>query len=179
MSRVYKSIYSEEEVSWLRENSHLPTFLYHSGFVERFNREISLSSIRWKRRHLGLNPGRCLGSRSHRAIGDERIDFGRLSRKIGDVGPKRAQWRLVHIINWEALHGPLPPDTVLKCLGDPLDVHPSNWEPVHRYVLAYLAGFGQGRTDAAITYYNAPKELKPTHMAVAKLRASMRARRRA
>lgn len=44
-------------------------------------------------------------------IGHERIDAkdGYLIRKIREDGPASRKWRAVHILVWEAAHGPLPP----------------------------------------------------------------------
>ena len=64
---------------------------------------------------------------------------------------------------WEKKHGPLPKGFVLKCKGDKSNSDPSNWELVSRAVLARL---NQSRDR----YDIAPAELKPTIMAIAKLR---------
>ncbi len=45
----------------------------------------------------------------YQPIGTERISKdGYLERKINDGMPFRKRWRAVHILNWEAVHGPLP-----------------------------------------------------------------------
>lgn len=44
-----------------------------------------------------------------RPIGSERIDRdGILWRKVSDTRDKRADWKAVHVLVWEAEHGPLP-----------------------------------------------------------------------
>jgi hypothetical protein len=74
---------------------------------------------------------------------------------------------------WEKKNGPVPYGFVLKCKGDRLDTDPSNWELIPRAILPRLSGrFGRG-------YEDAPKELKPTIMAVAKLEHQLREKRRA
>lgn len=46
----------------------------------------------------------------YRPIGTERItDDGYRHRKISDTGPMHKRWRGVHLLNWEAVNGPLPP----------------------------------------------------------------------
>lgn len=45
----------------------------------------------------------------YRPIGAERISKdGYLERKISDGFPLQKRWRAVHILNWEAVNGPLP-----------------------------------------------------------------------
>lgn len=44
-------------------------------------------------------------------IGSERVADGYLYRKVSDCHPpgmSRFDWKMVHIINWEAVHGPVP-----------------------------------------------------------------------
>lgn len=74
---------------------------------------------------------------------------------------------LKHRWLWEQQNGPLPKDHVLKCLdGDKTNTDPSNWEAVPRGVLARLNG---GPHKKRLSYDEAPAELKPTVLAVAKL----------
>lgn len=74
---------------------------------------------------------------------------------------------------WEQVNGPIPPDHVLKCLdGNKTNCDPSNWELIPRGVLPLLsARFGMHFDDAE-------PELKPTIMALAKLKHAVRTRRR-
>lgn len=45
----------------------------------------------------------------YRHVGTERISKdGYIERKINDDLPLQKRWRAVHIINWEAVNGPLP-----------------------------------------------------------------------
>ena len=61
----------------------------------------------------------------------------------------------------------------LKCKGDRLNTDSSNWELVPRALLPRLDGrFGRG-------YEDAPVDLKPTIMAVAKLEHRLREKNRA
>lgn len=115
------------------------------------------------------------GSRSGRAeqrykpIGTERISKdGYRERKVHDGLPMQSRWQLVQRLEWEAVNGPIPEDHALKCLdGNRLNCDPSNWEPVHRGVLARLNG---GRFRKTLPYDEAAPELKPLVMASAKLK---------
>lgn len=101
----------------------------------------------------------------YKPIGTERFSKnGYLERKIHDGMPLQSRWRSVHLIEWEAINGPMPKGMALKCLdGDRLNTAPSNWELIPRALLPRLNGrFGRG-------YDEAPAELKPTILAVAKL----------
>lgn len=79
-----------------------------------------------------------------------------------------------HRYLWEQVNGPIPEGHVLKCLdGNKVNCDPSNWELIPREVLPLLsARFGMG-------FDRAHPEVKPTIMAVAKLKhAAKRARQR-
>lgn len=121
------------------------------------------------------------GSRNGRAedlyqpIGTERISRdGYRERKIHDGLPLQSRWRAVHLIEWEALNGPLPKGHALKCLdGDRANTDPSNWTCVPRAMLPRLNGInGRG-------YDQAPAEVKPTLMAITRLEHAAREKRKA
>lgn len=48
-----------------------------------------------------------------RPIGSERMDRGYLIRKVTDTGQPKKDWKRVDVINWEAIHGPIPEGMVL------------------------------------------------------------------
>ncbi|TYC93016.1 HNH endonuclease [Novosphingobium sp. BW1] len=131
-------------------------------------------------RRTQFKKGQMSGTAQHnyKPIGYERItEDGYVERKISDTGAARQRWRAVHLLNWEATHGPLPEGHALKCLdGNKQNTEPGNWELVHRGVLARLNG---GRFRKTLPYDQAPAELKPTVMAVAKLKHAVSERRRA
>lgn len=131
-------------------------------------------------RRTQFKKGQMSGTAQHnyKPIGYERItEDGYVERKISDTGTARQRWRAVHLLNWEAIHGALPEGHALKCLdGNKQNTEPGNWELVHRGVLARLNG---GRFRKTIPYDAAPAELKPTVMAVAKLKHAASERRKA
>lgn len=70
---------------------------------------------------------------------------------------------------WEKQNGPVPEGHVLKCLdGDKTNTDPLNWAAVPRALLPRLSG------RWTVGYDQAPAELKPTILAVAKLEHAAR-----
>lgn len=108
----------------------------------------------------------------YKPIGTECIRGGYLVRKIHDGMPMQSRWRAVHLLNWEAQHGPIPEGMALKCKGDRADPSPANWEMVPRAVLPRLNNRWGRNYDAAA------EELKPTIMAVARLEQKISERRK-
>lgn len=70
---------------------------------------------------------------------------------------------------WEQANGPVPDGHALKCLdGNRQNIDPTNWIAVPRALLPRLNGrFGRD-------YDNAPAEIKPTLLAIAKLEHAAR-----
>jgi hypothetical protein len=116
------------------------------------------------------------GTRSGRAkenykpIGTERLSkSGYRERKIHDGMPLQSRWRAVHLIEWEAENGPVPDGHCLKCLdGDKTNCTPENWVLIPRSMLPRLSG------RWSVPYDEAPDELKPTLLTVAKLEDTAR-----
>lgn len=107
-----------------------------------------------------------------RYLGHERVSKdGYVEVSIAETNPHTGYSRryvLKHRHEWEKINGPVPEDHALKCLdGNRLNCDPSNWEPVHRGVLARLNG---GRFRKTLPYDEAAPELKPLVMASAKLK---------
>ena len=73
-------------------------------------------------------------SNTWRPIGAERTTKdGILFRKVSDTGVKRADWRAVHVMSWEAVNGPVPGGHFLVCKDGNRDNRDAeNWEPVTR-----------------------------------------------
>jgi hypothetical protein len=199
--------FSDEEIAWLREQRTLQIGEYHDAFCRQFDRvdvtRSALHSMRkrmgWKTgrtgrflvgaepwskgRKLGNNPGSARtqfkkGQRPHtaRGAGHESIDaFGYVWLIVDRKNPYTgAATRRVqkHKWLWEKLNGPVPKGCALKCLdGNKANTSPANWEAVPRGLLPRLNG-KSGRD-----YDNAPVEVKPTIMAVAKLEHQLREKR--
>ena len=103
----------------------------------------------------------------YKPVGTERLNKdGYRERKIHDGMPLQSRWRLLHLVEWEAINGPIPSGMTLKCVGDRLNTDPSNWQLVPRAILPRLNG---GRAKKHIAYDAAPDELKPAILAVARL----------
>lgn len=102
--------------------------------------------------------------------GHERVSKdGYVEISVEETNPHTGYHRryvLKHRWLWEQANGPVPDGMALKCLGDKLNTAPSNWELVPRALLPRLNG---GRHKRRIAYDEAPTELKPTIMAIAKL----------
>lgn len=114
-------------------------------------------------------------------LGHERVSKdGYVEISIDETNPHTGYARryvLKHRWLWEGANGPVPDGYALKCLdGNKLNTDPSNWEPVHRGVLARLNG---GRFRRTIPYDEAPPELRPLVMASAKLKHKISERTRA
>lgn len=89
---------------------------------------------------------------------------GYVYRKINNDLPFHKRWYALHIMLWEELNGPVPDNHCLKSLdGDRTNTDPSNWTCINKAMLPRLAG------KWATPYDDAPAELKPTILAVAKL----------
>lgn len=72
-------------------------------------------------------------------IGSERMDRGYLIRKVTDTGNPKKDWKRVEVIDWEAVHGPIPEGMMLM-VKDPalprtlenmgLFTHAQHWKRV-------------------------------------------------
>lgn len=107
-------------------------------------------------------------ARNWKPVGTERINYdGYLERKIHEGMPLQSRWRMVHLLRWEELHGPLPAGHCLKCLdGDRLNTDPANWKCIPRSLLPRLNG---GTRKRHLAYDDAEPAVKPTVLAIAQL----------
>lgn len=111
----------------------------------------------------------------YKPIGTERTTpDGYRERKIHDGMPLHSRWRAVHLIEWEAINGPMPEGMCLKCIdGNKDNTDPSNWQLIPRAMLPRLNGrFGRG-------YDEAPAELKQLILKTAELEHVAREARKA
>lgn len=124
-----------------------------------------------------FKPGKRTGraKQNYKPIGAERITpSGYVERKINDDLPFQARWRAVHLIRWEAAHGPVPDDHCLKCLdADKANTDPANWRLIPRALLPRLNG------RWTLGYDEAEPELKATLLALAEVEHAARRRRKA
>lgn len=200
--------YSDAEIAWLHDNCKLPIGECFPAFRAKFGREdVTAEQLRALRKREGLKTGRSgrfeKGSvpwskgrklpynansartqfkkgqipHTHRGAGHESVgEDGYIWIIVDAPNPwTGASTRRIHKHRWlwEQANGTVPKGYALKCLdGDRHNTDPSNWEPVPRALLPRLNGkFGRG-------YDNAPAELKPTIMTLAKLEHAVRERSR-
>ena len=90
-------------------------------------------------RETQFKPGQRRGkaARNYKPIGTERLSKdGYREVKIHDRLPLQSRWRAVHLVLWEAVHGPIPKAHALVFLnGDKTDVRLENLELVTRRAL--------------------------------------------
>lgn len=114
-------------------------------------------------------------------IGSTRVSCGYSFTKVADVRGVSwtLNWKLTHVLNWEASNGPVPAGFVLKSRdGNALNVDPANWQLIPRGVLSMING-GRGSV-AGLSIHDAPPEIRPTIIAVATLKhAAGKVKRRA
>ena len=91
--------------------------------------------------HIGgietrFKPGNRTGKArdAYQPIGTERSSKdGYLQRKINDDLPLQARWRAVHLLMWEEVHGPIPPNhAVIFKDGDKQNIALDNLECISR-----------------------------------------------
>jgi hypothetical protein len=137
------------------------------------------------KRPEGWSPGRmgqtqykkAQAPRNWRPIGSVRVIKGYQFTKIADERMVSwvHNWRQTHIVNWEAVNGPIPEGFALKSLdGNRMNTDASNWESVPRAILPRLSGGRNGR----VGYDAAPVEIRPTIMLSAKLAHAVKKRNR-
>jgi hypothetical protein len=107
-----------------------------------------------------------------RWLGHERVSKdGYVEISVDVPNPHTGYHRryvLKHRWLWEQANGPVPEGHALKCLdGNKQNTDPSNWEPVPRAILPRLAG--GNRHQRKLAYDDAPPEVRPAIMAIAKL----------
>ena len=200
-------VYTKAEIAFLRRRQKLPRRQLYAEFGEAFHRpdfsfEKFISLIKrlglrngrdgcFRKGHVPWTKGKKLPFNANRAktqwkkgqqphntkfTGHERVaSIGYVMVSVNETNPHTGYERryvLKHRHLWEQKHGPIPDGMALKCKGDKLNPDPSNWELVPRAMLPRLNGkSGRG-------YHQAPDDLKPTIMAVAKLEHRVRQKQR-
>jgi hypothetical protein len=148
---------------------------------------------RFAKGHVPVNKGKAMpfhpnsaatrfkaGQRPHNTkyLGHERISKDGYVEISVNERNKHTGFERRHVLKhrwlWEQQYGPVPDGFALKSLdGNKQNTDPSNWVLIPRAILPRLNGGRHGRT----TYDNAPAELKPTILAVAKLAHAAKSRR--
>lgn len=199
--------WSPDQLSWIEANKALPRREAHAKFCEAFKTSVSFGAYsglckrkEWKTGRDGrLQPGGVSWNKGKKMpynanaaktqfkkgqlphntkfLGHERISKdGYTEISVKEKNPHTGYERryvLKHRWLWEQKNGKVPKDHVLKCLdGDKQNTDPSNWEAVPLAVNALL-----NSRWSNLRYGEAPEELKPTIMAVAKLKHKARSKR--
>jgi hypothetical protein len=104
-------------------------------------------------------------------LGHERVSKdGYVEVSIDQENPHTGYERryvLKHLHLWEKVNGQVPAGHCLKCLdGNRQNAAPENWVAIPRGVLPRLNG---GRATRVMAYDEAPDELKPALMTIARL----------
>ena len=148
VNETFGTFYTTEQIKAYRARHHL-----NSGLTGRFEKGSiphnkgkktgsypGMVPTQFKKGHAPLN---------HRPVGSERVNvYGYLERKVAE--PNR--WKLVHVINWEAEHGPVPEGcAVLFKNGDKSNCEASNLLLVRRAELARMNQRGLISTSAECT----------------------------
>lgn len=126
------------------------------------------AATRFKKGHSPLNT---------KFAGHERIrkEDGYVEISINETNPHTGferRYILKHKYLWEKKNGPIPKGMCLKCIdGNRQNSDPANWELIKRGVLPYLSGRWDG-----LVFDKAKPEIKPSIMALAKLRHARKAR---
>ena len=118
-------------------------------------------------------------ARNLNPIGTERVGKdGYTEIKVAKENPYTGAWGHYvhkHRHQGEQVNGPLPKGMALKCLdGDRLNCDPANWVAVPRALLPRLAGGRLGR----VPYDDAPAEIRPALLAIARLEHAAREKRK-
>lgn len=102
--------------------------------------------------------------RLYQPIGTERWAYGYLQRKVNDDLPLQRRWRAVHVMVWEASHGPVPKGHVIAFRnGDRRDIRLDNLQCISRRELM-----------ARNTVHNLPKPLAETVQLLGALKRQIR-----
>lgn len=167
--------YTEDELDFVKTNCRMQRPEMHAEFIRRFERrDISLRDINnlckrkgWRTGRKGPNE-RCMFGANRRGEYLSKDGYIDVNAFDPEIGIRRI--RKKHRILWVQQHGPIPDGHVLKCLdGNKENTDPSNWTCVPNGVIAHLRDRD---------FDNAPVALKPTIMAVAKLKHQVRTRNR-
>ena len=148
VNATFGTTYTVSQIKSYRANHHLNSGLtgrFEKGMVP-YNKGMKRGSLpgqvatQFKKGHMPHN---------HKPVGSERVSRdGYIERKIAE--PKT--WRAVHVLNWEAVHGPVPKGhVVIFKNGDKTNPDISNLLLVTRAELARMNNRGLISSDPALT----------------------------
>lgn len=104
---------------WTLQEKELLRQLYPSAPITELESTLNRTAkqIRNVASLMGIKRIRAAGwvPRNIRPVGSERMDKyeGMMIRKIASTGQPKKDWKRVDVIEWEALHGPIPPGLTL------------------------------------------------------------------
>jgi hypothetical protein len=184
--------YTAEQVQWLRENrpklagqalaeafnlrfggsrnlAALTSFCKRKGILSGRDGRFTPDSAPWNKGMKGLKLSEVgqfkAGNRPHNwhPVGTQRLNAdGYREIKVAEPG----QWRFVHVLAWESLHGPVAKGhCILFRDGDRNNLDPANLAQVSRSELARLNKNGYGRLHA---------DLKPVFLTLTRLEVKAR-----
>jgi hypothetical protein len=186
--------YTAEQVQWLRDNRpKLAGQALAVAFNDRFGGSRNLAALLsfckrkdiltgrdcrftpgfapWNKGMKGLKLSQAsqfkAGNRPHNwhPVGTERLNADGY-REIKTAEP--GQWRFVHVLTWENLHGPVAKGHCIMFRdGEKNNLAPANLAQVSRSELARLNKNGYGRL---------PAELKPVFLTLTRLEVKTRSR---
>lgn len=195
-------VYSKAELRWIERNCKLPRKRAHQKFIDKFERDdVTLDNFtalckrnNWITGRTGQfpkgtippNKGKKMpynencaktqfkkGHKPHNTkfVGRERLSKnGYIEISVAERNPHTGsdtRYVLKHKYLWEQKNGRVPEGMCLKCLdGDRHNTDPSNWVLISRGALPFLNNF------RGYDYDNMPADLKPTILALAKVRAA-------
>lgn len=192
--------YTADELRWIKKHCTLPRRAAHAAFCETFSRhDVTFENYKalctrkgWRTGRTGCfqpgvipwNTGKAMpyhpnsartqfqkGQHPHNTkyAGHERLTVdGYIEISIEEPNPHTGferRYVLKHKYLWEQTNGPVPQGMCLKCLdGNRQNTDPSNWECLPRGVNMLMNG------RWSVSYDEAPAEVKPTVLALAKLK---------
>lgn len=164
--------FTAKELEFVEANKTLPRRDLHAMFISRFG-YVGFESLRELCKRKGWRNGCSFRFKSGMApIARKRSNARNIGLPVNQRltaegyvevcirDGRTRRFMPLHHIEWEKMHGPIPPAHVLKCKGDKTNADPSNWSLVPRAVIIRLA---------RRNYDDAPAELKPTILAAATL----------
>ena len=200
MTRGTSIKYTDAELEWIKQRRTWNRKKAHRKFCEKFQRsDVSFENFcalcqrkgwstgrdgRFEKGMAPANKGKKMpynanrertqfkkGNLPHntRHLGHERVGKdGYVEISIDEINPHTGferRYVLKHKYLWEKEHGKLPAGMCLKCLdGNRQNTDPSNWQAIPRGALPFLNG------HRGHDYETAPAELKPTVLALAKVK---------